>query len=81
MTAASMLINDSLEPTYACRRCSRVWDGRHTRLPQAPGSVHMLILDDCGLEPLNDQALHDLLNILEERHDPRHQPASCRQLT
>ncbi|MCM5689776.1 ATP-binding protein, partial [Sinorhizobium meliloti] len=32
------------------------------------GHVQLLILDDWGLEPLNEQARHDLLEILEDRY-------------
>lgn len=35
------------------------------------GSVQLLILDDWGLEPLDEQARHDLLEILEERYGRR----------
>jgi len=37
----------------------------------AIGSVQLLILDDWGLEPLDAQARHDLLEILEERYGRR----------
>lgn len=43
-------------------------DGRYPRLMRALGGVKLLILDDWGLEPLNAQARHDLLEILEERY-------------
>ncbi len=46
-------------------------DGRYPRLLRALGGVQVLILDDWGLEPLNDQARHDLLEILEERYGRR----------
>jgi DNA replication protein DnaC len=46
-------------------------DGRYARLLRALGGVQLLILDDWGLEPLDDQARHDLLEILEERYDRR----------
>jgi DNA replication protein DnaC len=46
-------------------------DGRYARLLRALGGVHLLILDDWGLEPLDDQARHDLLEILEERYGRR----------
>jgi DNA replication protein DnaC len=45
-------------------------DGRHPRLIKALGRSDLLILDDFGLEPL-DAALHDLLEILEERYGRR----------
>lgn len=35
------------------------------------GSVQLLILDDWGLEPLDDAARHDLLEILEDRYGRR----------
>src|SRR6266851_4821243 len=37
----------------------------------ALGGVQLLILDDWGLEPLDAQARHDLLEILEERYGRR----------
>ena len=43
-------------------------DGRYPRLMRALGGVKLLILDDWGLEPLNAQARHDLLEIVEERY-------------
>jgi DNA replication protein DnaC len=46
-------------------------DGRYARLLRALAGVQLLILDDWGLEPLDDQARHDLLEILEERYDRR----------
>ncbi len=46
-------------------------DGRYARLLRTLGSVQLLILDDWGLEPLDDQARHDLLEILEERYGRR----------
>lgn len=42
-------------------------DGRYARLQRTLGNVQLLILDDWGLEPLNEQARHDLLEILEDR--------------
>ena len=47
-------------------------DGRYGRLLRALGGVQLLILDDWGLEPLNADARHDLLEILEERYGRRH---------
>jgi DNA replication protein DnaC len=38
---------------------------------RALGGVQLLILDDGGLEPLNAEARHDLLEILEERYGRR----------
>src|SRR4051794_15276125 len=46
-------------------------DGRYARLLRALGGVQLLILGDWGLEPLDDQARHDLLEILEERYGRR----------
>jgi DNA replication protein DnaC len=46
-------------------------DGRYARLLRALGGVQLLILDDWGLEPLDAQARHDLLEILEERYGRR----------
>lgn len=46
-------------------------DGRYARLLRTLGSVQLLILDDWGLEPLDEQARHDLLEILEERYGRR----------
>jgi DNA replication protein DnaC len=46
-------------------------DGRYPRLTRALNGVQLLILDDWGLEPLDAQARHDLLEILEERHGRR----------
>ena len=43
-------------------------DGRYPRLMRALGGVKLLILDDWGLEPLNAQQRHDLMEILEERY-------------
>lgn len=38
---------------------------------RALGGVQLLILDDWGLAPLDAQARHDLLEILEERYGRR----------
>lgn len=46
-------------------------DGRYARLTRKLGSVQLLILDDWGLESLEDQARHDLLEILEDRYGRR----------
>lgn len=46
-------------------------DGRYARLQRTLGYVQLLILDDWGLEPLNEQARHDLLEILEDRYGRR----------
>ena len=46
-------------------------DGRYNRISRTLGNVQLLILDDWGLEPLDAQARHDLLEILEERYGRR----------
>src|SRR5436853_1330093 len=46
-------------------------DGRYARLVRVLGNVQLLILDDWGLEPLDAQARHDLLEILEDRYGRR----------
>lgn len=46
-------------------------DGRHAQILAKLGSVQLLILDDWGLEPLDANARHDLLEILEERYGRR----------
>jgi len=46
-------------------------DGRYARILRTLGHVHLLILDDWGLEPLDAAARHDLLEILEERYGRR----------
>ena len=46
-------------------------DGRYARITRALGGVQLLILDDWGLKPLDAQARHDLLEILEERYGRR----------
>jgi DNA replication protein DnaC len=46
-------------------------DGRHARLIRTLTRVDLLILDDWGLQPLNAQARHDLLEIVEERYGRR----------
>jgi DNA replication protein DnaC len=43
-------------------------DGRYARLMRALGGVDLLILDDWGLEPLDAQQRHDLLDIVEDRY-------------
>ncbi len=46
-------------------------DGRHARLIRTLTRVDVLILDDWGLQPLDAQARHDLLEIVEERYGRR----------
>jgi DNA replication protein DnaC len=43
-------------------------DGSAARRIKTLGAVELLILDDWGLKPLNAQARHDLLEILEDRY-------------
>jgi DNA replication protein DnaC len=46
-------------------------DGRYARLCRALFGVQLLILDDFALEPIDAQARHDLLEIVEERYGRR----------
>src|SRR6185312_11033774 len=46
-------------------------DGRYRRVMRALCGVKLLILDDWGLEPLDAQQRHDLMEILEERYGRR----------
>jgi DNA replication protein DnaC len=46
-------------------------DGRHPRLLKSLGRADLLILDDFGLEPLDANSRHDLLEILEDRYGRR----------
>ena len=46
-------------------------DGSFARRLKSLGAVELLIFDDWGLEPLNAQARHDLLEILEDRYGRR----------
>jgi DNA replication protein DnaC len=41
-------------------------DGRYARNPELPRQS-LLFIDDCGLSPVDADARHDLLEILEER--------------
>ena len=43
-------------------------DGRYARIMRTLSGAQLLILDDWGLEPLDDAARHDLLEILEDRY-------------
>jgi len=43
-------------------------DGRYTKLMQQLAKVHVLILDDWGLAPLNDAQRRDLLELLDDRY-------------
>ena len=49
-------------------------DGSAGRRLKALGTVQLLILDDWGLSPLDDQARHDLLEILGDRDGRRSTP-------
>jgi DNA replication protein DnaC len=46
-------------------------DGRYARIMRSLNGVQLLILDDCGLEPLDAGARRDLYEILEERYGRR----------
>ncbi len=46
-------------------------DGSYARRAKTLGAVQLLIFDDWGLEKLNAQARHDLLEILEDRYGRR----------
>jgi DNA replication protein DnaC len=43
-------------------------DGRYLKLLTGFAKTDLLVLDDYGLVPLNQEQRHDLLEILEERH-------------
>jgi DNA replication protein DnaC len=43
-------------------------DGRYARIMRTISGAQLLILDDWGLEPLDDAGRHDLLEILEDRY-------------
>ncbi|MER8887262.1 ATP-binding protein [Mesorhizobium sp. M0816] len=55
-------------------------DGRYARLQRTLARVQLMILDDSGLEPLDDQTRHDLFEILADRYGRRstnhHQPTA-----
>lgn len=46
-------------------------DGRYAKLMRALAKVDVLILDDWGLEIMNDRQRRDLLEIIDERHESR----------
>jgi len=46
-------------------------DGRYGRVLTAPARTELLIIDDWGLQPLDDQGQHYLLEILEDRYNVR----------
>lgn len=46
-------------------------DGRYGKLMTTLSRTDLLLLDDFGLAPLNAEHRHDLLEVLEDRHDQR----------
>jgi len=46
-------------------------DGRYPKLMRELAKTELLILDDWGLMPMNDETRRDLLEILDDRHDQR----------
>lgn len=46
-------------------------DGRYARILRTLGGVQLLVLDDWGLQPLDADSRHDILEILEERYGRR----------
>jgi DNA replication protein DnaC len=46
-------------------------DGRYPKLLRELAKVDLLILDDWGLMPINDETRRDLLEILDDRHNQR----------
>jgi len=46
-------------------------DGRYPRILRTLGGVQLLIIDDFGLSPVDADARHDLLEILEQRYARR----------
>jgi DNA replication protein DnaC len=46
-------------------------DGRYLKLLTTLAKTELLVLDDFGLAPLNQEQRHDLLEILEDRHNIR----------
>jgi len=44
-------------------------DGSYSRLLKQLSKVRLLIIDDWGLEPLQPSHRHDLMEILDDRHD------------
>jgi hypothetical protein len=44
-------------------------DGRYLKLLASFAKADLLVLDDYGLGPLNQEQRHDFLEILEDRHD------------
>jgi len=46
-------------------------DGRYRKLMARYARVDLLVLDDWGLSPLTDEQRHDMLELLEDRHESR----------
>jgi DNA replication protein DnaC len=46
-------------------------DGRYARILRTLGTVQLLIIDDFGLSPVDADARHDLLEMLEQRYARR----------
>ena len=46
-------------------------DGRYPKLMRELAKTQLLILDDWGLMPMNDEMRRDLLEILDDRHNQR----------
>lgn len=46
-------------------------DGRYPKLLRELAKTELLILDDWGLMPMNDETRRDLLEILDDRHNQR----------
>ncbi len=44
-------------------------DGSYNKVMRQIARLDLLILDDLGLKPLNQTERHDLLEIIEDRHD------------
>lgn len=44
-------------------------DGRYARVLRSIAKIRLLIIDDWGTEPLNDDQRRDLLEIVEDRYD------------
>src|ERR1700676_1534044 len=66
-----LVAGDWIDAHHNLTICGPPGDGRYARIPRALGGIQLLILDDWGLEPLDAQARHDLLEILEERYGRR----------
>lgn len=44
-------------------------DGRYSKIMNSIAKTHLIIIDDWGLSPLNDQEQMDILEILEDRYE------------